>query len=35
MEKKAHGLFDNTLGGFLRPHPDARSFSGKWGERAE
>lgn len=29
--EKAHGIFDNTLGGFLRPHPEPRSFSGKWG----
>uniref|UniRef100_A0A8C5SYP7 Heat shock protein family B (small) member 7 n=1 Tax=Laticauda laticaudata TaxID=8630 RepID=A0A8C5SYP7_LATLA len=25
--EKAHGIFDNTLGSFLRPHPDPRSFS--------
>ncbi|XP_058017236.1 heat shock protein beta-7 [Ahaetulla prasina] len=29
--EKAHGIFDNTLGGFLRPHPDPRSFSGRAG----
>lgn len=28
--EKAHGIFNNTLGGFLRPHPEPRSFSGKW-----
>lgn len=31
--EKAHGIFDNTLGGFRRPHPEPRSFSGKWGKR--
>ncbi|XP_025030446.1 heat shock protein beta-7 [Python bivittatus] len=29
--EKAHGIFDNTLGGFLRPHPEPRSFSGRAG----
>ncbi|XP_034257473.1 heat shock protein beta-7 [Pantherophis guttatus] len=29
--EKAHGIFDKTLGGFLRPHPDPRSFSGRAG----